>query len=98
MKKKVSKKNTQHFNTRVIHMGGEPDPVTGSIMPPIHQTSTYVQIEPGKHLGYEYTRSHNPTRTRLETCLASLESANHCVVTARRDVSSHSSHACSSIS
>jgi cystathionine gamma-lyase len=70
------------FETKVIHVGGEPDPVTGAIMPPIYQTSTYVQTSPGEHKGYEYTRSHNPTRTRLEECLASLENANHCLVTA----------------
>jgi cystathionine gamma-lyase len=70
------------FETRVIHVGGEPDPTTGAIMPPIYQTSTYVQSSPGEHKGYEYTRSHNPTRTRLEECLASLENANHCFVTA----------------
>ena len=51
-------------------------------MPPIYQTSTYVQSSPGEHKGYEYTRSHNPTRTRLEECLASLENAKHCFVTA----------------
>lgn len=69
------------FETKVIHVGGEPDPVTGAIMPPIFQTSTYVQSSPGEHKGYEYTRSHNPTRTRLETLLASLENAQHCLVT-----------------
>lgn len=68
--------------TRCIHVGGEPDKETGAIMPPIYQTSTYVQESPGVHKGYEYTRSHNPTRTRLEECLASLEQAKHCVVTA----------------
>jgi cystathionine gamma-lyase len=70
------------FETKVIHVGGEPDPTTGAIMPPIYQTSTYVQSSPGEHKGYEYTRSHNPTRTRLEECLASLENAQHCLVTA----------------
>ena len=70
------------FETRCIHVGGEPDPTTGAIMPPIYQTSTYVQSSPGEHKGYEYTRSHNPTRSRLEECLASLENANHCLVTA----------------
>ena len=70
------------FETKVIHVGGEPDPTTGAIMPPIYQTSTYVQSSPGEHKGYEYTRSHNPTRTRLEECLASLENANYCLVTA----------------
>jgi cystathionine gamma-lyase len=69
------------FETRVIHVGGEPDPTTGAIMPPIFQTSTYVQSSPGEHKGYEYTRSHNPTRTRLEECLASLEKAKYCAVT-----------------
>lgn len=70
------------FATKSIHLGGEPDPVTGSIMPPIHQTSTYVQKAPGEHQGYEYTRSHNPTRSRLEECLAGLENAKYCLVTA----------------
>ena len=70
------------FETKVIHVGGEPDPTTGAIMPPIYQTSTYVQSSPGEHKGYEYTRSHNPTRSRLEECLASIEGANHCLVTA----------------
>jgi cystathionine gamma-lyase len=68
------------FSTRAIHVGGEPDPTTGAIMPPIYQTSTYVQSSPGEHKGYEYTRTHNPTRTRLEECLASLEGADHCLV------------------
>ncbi len=71
-----------NFSTKVIHVGGEPDPTTGAIMPPIYQTSTYVQSSPGEHKGYEYTRSHNPTRSRLEECLASLENAKHCFVTA----------------
>lgn len=76
-------KNKKHsFDTRTIHVGGEPDPVTGAIMPPIFQTSTYVQKAPGVHQGYEYTRSHNPTRTRLEECLASLENAKFASVTA----------------
>ena len=81
---KTSKeKPMQHdIATRVIHVGGHPDKETGAIMPPIYQTSTYVQDSPGVHKGYEYTRSHNPTRTRLEECLASLEQANHCIVTA----------------
>jgi cystathionine gamma-lyase len=70
------------FETKVIHVGGEPDPTTGAIMPPIYQTSTYVQSSPGEHKGYEYTRSHNPTRSRLEECLASIEGADHCLVTA----------------
>lgn len=68
--------------TKVIHAGGAPDSETGAIMPPIYQTSTYVQESPGVHKGYEYTRSHNPTRTRLEENLAALEGAKHALVTA----------------
>lgn len=67
--------------TQVIHVGNHPDPSTGAVIPPIYQTSTFVQSSPGKHQGYEYTRSHNPTRTRLEECLAALEDAKHCLVT-----------------
>lgn len=74
-------KHQMAFATKTIHLGGEPDPVTGSIMPPIHQTSTFVQSAPGEHKGYEYTRSHNPTRSRLEECLAGLENAKYCLVT-----------------
>jgi cystathionine gamma-lyase len=65
------------FETRAIHEGQEPDPATGSITTPIYQTSTYVQEEVGKHKGYDYARVANPTRTALERCLASLESADH---------------------
>jgi cystathionine gamma-lyase len=61
------------FGTKAIHAGQEPDPATGAIMTPIYQTSTYVQAGPGKHKGYEYSRSHNPTRTALEHNLAALE-------------------------
>lgn len=78
--KKTTKKPAA-FETRAIHVGGEPDPTTGAIMPPIFQTSTYVQSSPGEHKGYEYSRTHNPTRSRLEECLASLESAEQCLVT-----------------
>ncbi len=63
------------FATRAIHAGQPPDPVTGAIMTPIYQTSTYVQQEPGRHKGYAYARGKNPTRTALEECLASLENA-----------------------
>ena len=62
------------FSTRAIHAGQEPDPSTGSIMTPIHQTSTFVQSSPGEHQGYEYSRTGNPTRTALETNIAALES------------------------
>jgi cystathionine beta-lyase/cystathionine gamma-synthase len=65
------------FETRAIHDGQEPDPATGAITTPIYQTSTYVQEEVGKNKGYDYSRAGNPTRTALETCLASLESADH---------------------
>jgi cystathionine gamma-lyase len=65
------------FETRAIHEGQTPDSATGSLTTPIYQTSTYVQEEVGKHKGYDYSRAGNPTRTALETCLASLESADH---------------------
>ena len=65
------------FATRVIHAGMEPDPSTGAIMPPIYQTSTFVQSSPGNHKGYEYARSQNPTRKALETALASIENARY---------------------
>jgi cystathionine gamma-synthase/cystathionine gamma-lyase len=61
------------FATRVIHAGQEPDPSTGAIMTPIYQTSTYVQESPGKHKGYDYARSINPTRLAYERCVADLE-------------------------
>jgi cystathionine gamma-lyase len=60
--------------TRVIHAGQRPDPTTGAIMPPIYATSTYVQESPGRHKGYEYSRTHNPTRQAYERCIANLES------------------------
>lgn len=62
------------FETLTVHAGVEPDPATGSIMTPIYQTSTYVQEAPGKHKGYEYGRTQNPTRTALEKSMAALES------------------------
>src|SRR5919206_474529 len=65
------------FETRAIHAGQEPDPTTGAVTVPIYQTSTYVQEEVGKHKGYDYSRVANPTRTALQQCLASLESAEH---------------------
>src|SRR6476620_1818498 len=60
--------------TRVIHAGQSPDPSTGAIMMPIYQTSTYVQESPGRHKGYDYSRSINPTRSAYERCIANLES------------------------
>jgi cystathionine gamma-synthase len=65
------------FETRAIHDGQEPDPATGSVTVPIYQTSTYVQEGVGRHKGYDYARSTNPTRTALQLCLASLEGAEH---------------------
>jgi cystathionine beta-lyase/cystathionine gamma-synthase len=65
------------FETRAIHEGQEPDPATGAITTPIYQTSTYVQEAVGVHKGYDYSRVANPTRSALQECLASLESAAH---------------------
>ncbi|HEY7995742.1 MAG TPA: PLP-dependent transferase, partial [Steroidobacteraceae bacterium] len=61
------------FATRVIHGGQRPDPLTGAVMPPIYATSTYVQSSPGVHKGYEYSRTHNPTRDALQAALLNLE-------------------------
>lgn len=61
------------FDTRAIHAGQHPCPATGAIMTPIYASSTYVQSSPGNHLGYEYSRTQNPTRTAYEDCVASLE-------------------------
>jgi cystathionine gamma-lyase len=63
----------QGFSTRAIHAGQDPDPATGATVVPIYATSTYTQEAPGKHKGYEYSRSGNPTRAALEACLAALE-------------------------
>lgn len=65
------------FSTKAIHVGQEPDPTTGAVITPIYQTSTYVQEGIGKHKGYEYARTGNPTRTALEQCLASLENGKY---------------------
>ena len=65
------------FATKVIHAGQTPDPTTGAVMTPIYQTSTYIQSKPGDHKGYEYSRTANPTRSALESNLASLENGNH---------------------
>jgi cystathionine gamma-synthase len=65
------------FETRAIHEGQEPDPATGAVTVPIYQTSTYEQEAVGQHKGYDYARVANPTRTALQLCLASLESAEH---------------------
>jgi cystathionine gamma-synthase len=67
--------NDAQFETRAIHAGQDPDPTTGAIITPIYQTSTFVQEAVGEHKGYDYARSDNPTRTALQTALASLEGA-----------------------
>lgn len=70
-----AKSNTKRLGlaTRAIHAGQSPDPATGAIMTPIYATSTYVQESPGKHKGYEYSRTQNPTRMAYEGCMAALE-------------------------
>ena len=71
MKKKL------HFNSATIHGGQEHDKAYGAVMPPIYQTSTYAQSTPGGHKGFEYSRTHNPTRLALERSLASIESGKY---------------------
>jgi cystathionine gamma-lyase len=68
---------TSGFGTRAIHAGQDPDPQTGAVMTPIYQTSTFAQSSPGKHTGYEYARTDNPTRTAYQACMASLENGKH---------------------
>ncbi len=68
---------TGGFETRAIHAGQDPDPVTGAVVPPISLATTFAQSEVGEHAGYEYARTGNPTRRALEECLASLEGARH---------------------
>ncbi|MFN7453970.1 MAG: trans-sulfuration enzyme family protein, partial [Pseudobdellovibrionaceae bacterium] len=75
MKKEIAEK--MGFATRAIHAGQSPDPTTGAIMTPVYLTSTYVQESPGVHKGWEYSRTHNPTRKAFEQCLASLEGGNY---------------------
>jgi cystathionine beta-lyase len=65
------------FGTKLIHAAIHPDPSTGAVMTPIFQTSTYAQSSPGVHKGYEYSRTHNPTRTVLQDNIAALENAQH---------------------
>jgi cystathionine gamma-lyase/cystathionine beta-lyase/cystathionine gamma-lyase/homocysteine desulfhydrase len=69
----VKLRDTARFSTLCIHAGQEPDPSTGAIIPPIYQTSTYVQDALGEHKGYEYARTQNPTRSVLEANLAAIE-------------------------
>lgn len=68
------------FATKAIHVGSEPDPQTGAVMPPIYMTSTFVQSAPGVSKGYEYTRAHNPNFTNLEELLSSLEEGKYATV------------------
>jgi len=65
------------FNTKTIHGGQKHDPAYGAVMPPIYQTSTYAQTTPGGHKGFEYSRTHNPTRQALENAFASIENGNY---------------------
>lgn len=74
MKKDI---NSFGFSTRAIHAGQSPDPSTGAIMTPVYLTSTYVQESPGVHKGWEYSRTHNPTRKAYEDCLANLEGGKY---------------------
>ena len=68
------------FSTRTIHAGQPSEPETGAVVAPIFQTTTYQQIAPGEHRGFDYTRTNNPTRQRLEAVLADLEGGTHCAV------------------
>ena len=72
----ASTKNRPAFATRVIHAGQEPDPLTGAVMQPIYQTSTFAQESPGKHKGFVYARGSNPTRYAYERCIADLENGH----------------------
>jgi cystathionine gamma-lyase len=69
----MTQSNQLDFATRCVHAGQSPDPTTGAVMMPIYTTSTYVQQSPGVHKGYEYARTHNPTRMAFERCIADLE-------------------------
>ena len=73
----MSNDKNHGMGTKAIHAGQSPDPSTGAVMMPIYATSTYAQASPGQHQGYEYSRSHNPTRFAYERCVAALESGTH---------------------
>jgi len=77
------------FATLAVHAGQSPDPTTGAVMPPIYQTSTYVQEAVGEHKGYEYARTQNPTRGLLESCIAALEGVEHGVAFASGTAAIH---------
>ena len=84
-----------HFATRAIHSGQPSDPTTGALIAPIYQTSTYEQESPGVNLGFDYSRTNNPTRQRLEDVLADLEGVTHCAVFASGLAAEHAIlHAC----
>lgn len=70
----MKSETTHKLATRAIHAGQKPDPSTGAIMTPIYATSTYVQKSPGVHQGFEYSRTHNPTRFAFERCVAEVGS------------------------
>jgi cystathionine gamma-lyase len=72
----MTRSNQLAFDTRCIHAGQAPDPTTGAVMTPIYATSTYAQTSPGVHKGYEYARTHNPTRMAFERCIADLEAGS----------------------
>ena len=71
--------NNWGFSTRALHIGQGPDPETGAVVQPIHMATTFAQQGVGKHRGFEYSRTGNPTRNALEECLAALEGARHCL-------------------
>ncbi len=73
----MSSNSKYGIGTKAIHAGQTPDPSTGAVMVPIYATSTYAQASPGQHQGFEYSRSHNPTRFAYERCVAELESGSH---------------------
>ena len=73
----MSNDKNHGMGTKAIHAGQSPDPSTGAVMMPIYATSTYAQASPGQHQGYEYSRSHNPTRFAYERCVAAWESGTH---------------------
>ncbi|MET0501058.1 MAG: PLP-dependent transferase, partial [Candidatus Binatia bacterium] len=79
MARKKGGAQLMQFATRAIHAGQEPESATGAITVPIYQTSTFAQSAPGIHKGYDYSRTDNPTRTALQTALATLESAEYCL-------------------
>jgi len=84
-----------HFATRAIHVHQDSDPLTGALIAPIYQTSTYEQESPGVNLGFDYSRTNNPTRQRLEQVLAGLEGVEHCAVFASGLAAEHAIlHAC----